>query len=120
MREIIYKQESYSIMGASFEVYSEKGCAFLDPVYYECLAIEFEYQRIPGISKPGLTLSYRGHTLLQACIPDFICYQKIVVELKTLSKLIDEHRAQLLNYCLPAALTSVFSSISAIIPEAGI
>lgn len=98
MTEIIHKQEGYSIIGACFEVYIEKGCGFLESVYQECLAIEFEYHRIPAISKPALTLSYRGHTLVQTYNPDFICYQKIVLELKTVSKLIDEHRAQLLNY----------------------
>lgn len=98
MTEIIYKQESYSIIGACFEVYNEKGCGFLEPAYHECLAIEFEYQRIPAISKPALTLQYRGRTLMQTYNPDFICYQRIVLELKTVSKLIDEHRAQLLNY----------------------
>ncbi|HUE41161.1 MAG TPA: GxxExxY protein [Chthoniobacterales bacterium] len=88
MTGIIYKQESDSIIGACFELYNEKGCGFLESVYHECLAV----------SKPTLTLSYRGRTLVQVCNPDFICYQKIIVELKTVSKLIDEHRAQLLNY----------------------
>jgi len=58
MTEIIYKKESYAIIGACFEVYNEKGCGFLEPVYRECLAIEFEHQGIPAISKPSLTLSY--------------------------------------------------------------
>ena len=96
--ELIYKQESYVVVGACFEVYNEKGCGFLEPVYHECLAIEFEHQRIPAISKPSLTLSYRGRTLVQTYNPDFICFQKTVLELKTASKLADEHRAQLLNY----------------------
>src|SRR5213080_4021968 len=52
MTEIIYKSESYAIIGACFEVYNEKGCGFLEPVYQECLAIEFEYQRIPAIAHP--------------------------------------------------------------------
>jgi len=98
MTELIYKQESYAIVGACFEVYNEKGCGFLEPVYHECLAIEFEYRQIPTISKPSLTLSYRGRTLVQTYNPDFICFEKIVLELKTVSKLADEHRAQLLNY----------------------
>jgi GxxExxY protein len=96
--EIIYKKESYSIIGACFEVYNAKGCGFLEPVYQECLIIEFEYQRIPAISKPSLTLSYRGRMLLQTYQPDFVCFEKIILELKTVSKLADEHRAQLLNY----------------------
>src|SRR5712691_6216112 len=98
MTEIIYKKESYAIIGACFEVYNAKGSGFLEPVYHECLAIEFEHQRIPAISKPSLTLSYRGRTLVQTYNPDFISFEKIVLELKTASKLADEHRAQLLNY----------------------
>ena len=98
MTEIIYKKESYAIIGASFEVYNEKGCGFLEPVYRECLAIEFEQQGIPAISKPSLTLSYRGRILMQTYEPDFICFGKIVLELKTVSGLADEHRAQMLNY----------------------
>ena len=98
MTEIIYKKESYAIVGACFEVYNEKGCAFLEPVHHECLTIEFEYQRIPPVSKPALTLSYRGRTLLRTYQPDFVCFEKVVVELKALPHLLDEHRAQLLNY----------------------
>src|SRR5712664_3760966 len=75
-----------------------EGCGFLEPVYHECLEIEFEYQRIPAISKPSLTLSYRGRILKQTYEPDFVCFQKIIVELKAVSALTDEHRAQLLNY----------------------
>src|ERR1043166_8445674 len=98
MTEIIYKKESYAIIGACFEVYNAKGCGFLEPVYHECLAIEFEHQRIPAISKPSLTLSYRGRMLLQTYQPDFVCFERIILELKTASASADEHSAQLLNY----------------------
>jgi GxxExxY protein len=98
MTDLVYEQESYAIIGACFEVYNAKGYGFLEPVYHECLAIEFEHQRIPAISKPLLTLSYRDRPLNQGYDPDFICFQKIIVELKVASALIDEHRAQLLNY----------------------
>ena len=98
MTEIIYKSESYAIIGACFEVYNEKGCGFLEPVYQECLGIELEHQRIPAIAKPSLALSYRGRTLKQTYEPDYICFGKIIVELKAVSALTDEHRAQPLNY----------------------
>jgi len=98
MTEIIYKKESYAIIGACFEIYNEKGCGFLEPVYQECLAIEFEYQRIPAIAKPSLVLSYRGRILKQTYEPDYVCFEKIIVELKAVSALADEHRAQRLNY----------------------
>lgn len=98
MTEIIYKEESYRIIGACFAVYNDKGCGFLEPVYQECSGIEFEYQRIPAIAKPSLVLSYRGRILKQTYQPDYVCFEKIIVELKALSALTDEHRAQLLNY----------------------
>jgi GxxExxY protein len=65
MPEIIHKEESYAIIGACFGVYNEKGCGFLEPVYQECLGIEFEYQGIPAIAKPSLAISYRGRLLKQ-------------------------------------------------------
>src|SRR6266536_3495333 len=69
MTEIIYKTESYAIIGACFEVYNEKDCGCLEPVYQECKAIEFEYQRIPAIAKPTLTLSYHRRILSQTYEP---------------------------------------------------
>jgi GxxExxY protein len=97
-RELIYKAESYAIIGACFAVYKDKGCGFLEPVYHECLEIELESQGIPFLSKPPQTLQYRGRTLLQTFAPDFLCYDKIILEIKAASALIDEYRAQVLNY----------------------
>jgi GxxExxY protein len=96
--ELLYKDESYAIIGACFAVYKEKGRGFLEPVYDECLEIEFEWQRIPFLAKPPQTLRYRDRTLVQTFTPDFICYDKIIVEIKAVSTLVDEHRAQVLNY----------------------
>jgi GxxExxY protein len=97
-RELIYKAESYAIIGVCFAVYKDKGCGFLEPVYHECLEIEFESQGIPFLSKPPQTLQYRGRTLIQTFFPDFICYEKIILEIKAASALSDDHRAQVLNY----------------------
>ena len=98
MKEIVFKDESYAIVGACFEVCNEKGCGFLEPVYQECSQIEFEHQHIPAIPKPALTLSYRGRVLQQTDHPDFVYFGKITIELKALSALVDDRRAQLLNY----------------------
>ena len=77
MAEIIYRKESYAIIGACFGVYNEKGCGFLEPVYQECLGIEFEYQQIPAIAKPLLALSYRDRTLKQTYKPDMSASRKL-------------------------------------------
>jgi GxxExxY protein len=96
--EILYPDESYAIMGACFEVYKDKGCGFVEPVYQECLDIEFSLCGIPFQSQPELPLDYKGHRLQQVYKPDFVCHATIIVELKAVSKLIDEHRAQVHNY----------------------
>ena len=95
---IIYKEESYRIMGACFEVYKEKGCGFVEPVYQECLEMEFELQGILFQPHVLLQLSYKGRPLRQKYTPDFICVDKIIVEIKAVSQLVDEHRAQVHNY----------------------
>jgi len=96
--ELIYKNESYAIIGACFAVYKNKGCGFHEPVYHECPEIELEFQGISFLSKPLQALQYRGRTLLQTFAPDFLCYEKIIFEIKAVSALVDEHRAQVLNY----------------------
>lgn len=98
MEEFLFKNETYRILGACFEVYKEKGCGFLEAVYQECLEIEFELQGIPCMPKQVLALSYKGRPLKQKYEPDFICFDKVIVELKAVSSLANEHRAQLINY----------------------
>ena len=96
--EIVYKEESYRIIGACMEVHRDKGCGFLEAVYQECLEIEFELQRIPFVPQTSPQLTYKGRSLKQRYVPDFICHDKIIVELKAVSTLGDEHRAQVHNY----------------------
>ncbi len=98
MADLIYKEESYKIIGACFEVYKQKGCGFTEPVYHECLKVEFRLQNIQFVSEPIINLEYKGEILDAYFKPDFVCYDKIIVELKSVSALIDEHRAQTLNY----------------------
>jgi GxxExxY protein len=95
---IIYPEESYRVLGACFEVYREKGCGFLEAVFQECLEMEFEEQHIRFVAHPSLVMNYKGRPLRQTYTPDFICEDKIVLEIKSVSKLCDEHRAQLHNY----------------------
>ena len=98
MTTLIHEQETYAILGACFEVYREKGCGFLESVFQECLALEFSIQGIPAVAQVGMPLSYKGRPLVQRYVADFICYDKVIVELKAVSKITDEHRAQLQNY----------------------
>ena len=96
--EILFKNESYRIMGACFEVYKTMGCGFLEAVYQECLAIEFREQGIPFVEHPRLELDFKGKPLKQTYEPDFLCFGEIIVELKATKNLIDDFRAQTINY----------------------
>ena len=98
MTDLLYEQETYRIRGACFEVYKEKGCGFLEAVYQECLEIELRLQEMDFASQPRLALEYKGQRLKNEYVPDQICFGKIVVELKAVSALTDEHRAQVHNY----------------------
>jgi GxxExxY protein len=98
MKDIVYAEECYQFIGACFEVYKDKGSGFLEAVFQECLELELGFQGIPFIAQAPLFLTYKGHALKQKYVADFLCYNKIVIEIKAVEKLTDDHRAQLLNY----------------------
>ena len=95
---IIYKDESYNIVGAAFHVYNKLGFGFLEAVYQEALEIEFQRRNIPYEREKELNIIYDGVQLKQTYKADFVCYGKIIVELKAVSELGDAHRSQVYNY----------------------
>lgn len=95
---IVYKDESYKIVGAAFKVYNGLGHGFLEAVYQEALEIEFQKQGIPYEREKELKITYAGVELKQTYKADFVCYGKIIVELKAVSELADAHRSQVYNY----------------------
>ena len=92
--KILFREESYVIQGAVFEVYRVMGCGFLEAVYQECLAREFKRSQIPFEAQTELLLIYKGEPLVQTYRPDFVCYGQIIVEIKAVKEISDEHRAQ--------------------------
>jgi GxxExxY protein len=98
MNELLYADESYAVRGAIFEVYREMGSGFLEAVYQECLAIKFKRRNIPFRPQEELRLVYKGDALQQRYKADFVCFDKILVELKAVKELVPDHRAHLLNY----------------------
>jgi len=98
MAELIYKEEVYRIVGASLEVYKNKGHGFVESVYQDCLEIELGLQRIPFDPQRIITLEYKSKPLGHWFTPDVICFEKIIVEIKAVKELAEEHRAQVLNY----------------------
>lgn len=96
--KLIFERESYLITGACMNVYKSLGHGFLESVYQECLEIEFKKQEIPFVAQKTLTLVYEGRPLTQTYKADFVCFDKIIVEIKAMSKLGNEHRSQVMNY----------------------
>jgi len=97
-RELMLKDEVFAIVGAAMEVSNELGSGFLEAVYPEALGIEFTYRGIPFVAQVPIEILYKGHRLAKEYIPDFICYEQIIVEIKALKQLTSNEEAQLLNY----------------------
>ena len=101
---LLFPDESYAIRGAVFEVHKQLGTGFLEKVYQESLEKEFILQNIPFVREKRIHLDYKGHALRQTYVADFICYDKIIVECKAISSLLNVHTSQVLNYLVAANL----------------
>ncbi|MBP1539287.1 MAG: GxxExxY protein [Prevotella sp.] len=95
---IIYKEESANIVGAIFEVHKRLGVGLLEKVYQEALEIELKIRNIPFEREKRYDVYYRNQKLNTNYIADFVCYDKIIVELKAVSELTEAHKAQIRNY----------------------
>ncbi len=103
MNEFIHKEKTYSIIGAAMTVHRALGCGFSEKVYQDALEIEFQEQGIPYQREVPIFAEYRGQTLKSEFIPDFLCYDNIIVELKAVKELEDYHRSQAINYARVAS-----------------
>ena len=95
---LLFPEESYKITGAIYEVYKELGPGLLEKVYQEALEKELRLQGIPFEREKSFTIMYKGEALEQKYIADFVCFNKIVVELKAVDQLLPIHTAQVINY----------------------
>jgi GxxExxY protein len=101
---LLYRDETFRIRSAIFAVHSGMGPGFLEAVYQECLRLEFAKQGIAFEALKPLRLDYRGEPLRQSYVADFICYGRIIIELKAVRALAPEHRAQTMNYLRAAKM----------------
>ena len=98
MTNIFFKEESYKIGGAIFAVHKALGCGFLERVYQDALEIEFKDRHIPYEREKEIQIMYKGKPLGEPYRADFVCYGKIIVELKAVDELCGVHRYQVVNY----------------------
>ena len=101
---MMFEQECYAIRGAVFEVYSQLGSGFAEDVYQEALEAELSDRSIPFVAHPRLQIRYKERLLEKVYIPDVVCFDKIILELKAVKALLPEHDAQLINYLKATAL----------------
>ena len=98
MVDFIYKQETHDIIGAAMAVHRYFGCGFTEKVYQDALEQELLALKIPFVREQPVYAIYRDVQLKTQFIPDFVCYDKIIVELKAVNELDDMHRSQAINY----------------------
>ncbi len=95
---LLYPEESYKITGALYAVHRELGPGLLEKIYQEALEKELRLQGIPYEREKSFDVYYKGERLENKYIADYVCYNKIVVELKAVDNLLPIHTAQVINY----------------------
>ncbi len=98
MTEIIYKEESYKIIGKCMEVHNNLGAGFLEIVYKDALEYEFRKSSIFFEREKEYTVNYKNIILPHKFYADFVVYNKIILEIKAVSRISDEFIAQAINY----------------------
>jgi GxxExxY protein len=98
MTELLFKEEVFAVVGAAIEVHRVLGPGFLEAVYQESMEMELADRQIPFEAQKRITIHYKGRLLQKEYIPDLVCYEQIVVELKAIERLSSVETAQLLNY----------------------
>ena len=98
MENLIYKEESYLIIGKCFEVHNNLGPGFLEIVYKDALEYEFKKSGIPFEREKEYIVNYKNIILSHKFFADFVVFEKIILEIKAVSHLTDEFTAQAINY----------------------
>jgi len=98
MADLIYKEESYKIVGICFEVYNNLGPGFLEIVYKDALEYEFNKVNIDFEREKKYEVNYKGIILPHKFYTDFVVYDKIILEIKSVTAIVDEFVAQAINY----------------------
>lgn len=95
---LILAEETFAIRRALYQVHKTLGGGFLEAVYQECLELEFGSSGLPFTAFPRLRIEYRGIPLKQTYSPDFVCFDRVILEIKAARVIAPEHRAQTMNY----------------------
>ena len=98
MVEYIFKDENYTIVGILFEVHKNLGKGFSEIVYKDAIEYELQQQNIPYQREKEFSVNYKDTTLKHKFYADFVVYDKIIFEIKTVDCFNNSHYNQCLNY----------------------
>ncbi|MGV8016951.1 MAG: GxxExxY protein [Ignavibacteria bacterium] len=96
--DLLYKEESFKIIGVCFEIFNILGKGLLESVYKDAMEYEFKNKSIPYQREKLFKVKYKDIYLNHFFYADFIVFDKIILEVKAVSSIIDEHIKQTINY----------------------
>ncbi len=96
--EYIYKEESKKLLGLAIQLHDELGCGFKEKVYQDAFEVLLKENNIPYEREKHISMVFHGVVLEHDYYYDFLCYDKIGVELKAFSEITGEFESQIINY----------------------
>ena len=96
--KLLFEEESYKIIGTCIAVHKKLGTGFQQPIYKEVLQKEFKKNKIPFEKQKQLQVFYDGTVLKEPFTADFVCYDTIIIEIKSMSSIPQEAKQQVVNY----------------------
>ena len=96
-RELLLHDEVYAVVGCAIEVLKVRGHGLHEKVYENCLCVEFRLRGIPYTQQEGHRVLYKGE-LVGEYVPDLVVQQQLIVDTKTIDRITDHERGQMLNY----------------------
>lgn len=98
MSKLLFEEKTHKIIGACMQVHRKLGCGFLESVYQEAIEKEFQNQQIPHIKHQRLHILFDGKPLNKFFVADFVCFDSIILEIKSASFLHPDNSKQVINY----------------------
>jgi len=115
MVDLIYEDLTFAIIGAAIDVHRELGPGFLESIYHAAMEVELRKRQISFESQRRIAVAYRDVSIGDHVL-DLVVHGQVVVELKAVKDLNDQHRAQILSYLkasgLPVGLLINFAKLS--------
>jgi len=98
MSDLIFKEETFKIIGVCMSIHSTLGMGLKEINYKDAMEMDFNEQNINYEREKRFAVKYKGQVLRNPYIADFVCFDKVIVEIKSASSIIDSHLAQALSY----------------------